>query len=149
MRGLKLGKGTAKRVAALVVQGLDESAIIERLGMSTAGAKAQLDLIIREAQTRFAQGKPAIAGGWQAISTAGGYNVAVGEQRNSYRILGWVAPGRGTLSSVIGLNAANPPSATGMATWLSRLLVPGGQNNQEIERRLWIAMAHTNRWIKD
>lgn len=149
LRGLKLGRGTAKRVAALVVQGLDEIAIIKRLGMSVEGAKRQLDLVVSQAQTRYAQAPPMVASGWQPITTPGGYIVAVGKQGNSFRILGWVEPGGTTLSSVVGSNTDDPPPSTGMAVWLTNLLAPGGQDIEEIERRLWIALAQTNRWIKD
>lgn len=149
LRGLKLGKGSARRVAALVVQGKDESAIIKRLGMSAAGAKAQLDLISRQAQARYANTPPSVAGGWQPITTASGYVVAVGKQTRGNRVVEWVPPGGPPLSSVVVTNIHEPPSTNGMATWLATLLAPAGQSAQEIERRLWIAMAHTNRWIQD
>ena len=150
LRGLKLGAGTQKCVAALVVQGFSEVTIIDRLKMSPAGAKGQMDWIVKQAQDRYAQEHPGVGSGWRSIATPSGYIVAVGKQTRGFRIVDWVPQeNRGLLEAVVGANTADPPKPDGMSGWLAKVLGPTGHGWEEIEQRLWIAMAHTNRWIKD
>lgn len=125
-------------------------AILRRLEMSAAGAEGQMDWIVEHAQSRYDQAHPSVGSGWQAITTAGGYLVAVGKQTRGFRVLDWVPPeNNDSLSAVVGANAINPPQPDGMADWLTKMLRPTGQDWTAIEQRLWIAMAYTNRWIRD